>query len=168
MIQNRRDRSKDERATRKRLYDNIKNIAVDGCFRHLRIGHAEYHGCALGHVRQDVGQTDFYAARAQYRIISQTESFALNVPARDMRTEISLCDTISGFKCNKFETLGLHPKRARSIDSYVLGECGLIAEFKVIAVIDPENIESKIDGLFASKRPHSLFIGEIADCYKLK
>lgn len=85
-----------------------------------------------------------------------------------MRTEISLCDTISGFKCNKFETLGLHPKRARSIDSYVLGECGLIAEFKVIAVIDPENIESKIDGLFASKRPHSLFIGEIADCYKLK
>ena len=105
------------------------------------------------------------STKYSYRIISQTESFALNVPARDMRTEISLCDTISGFKCNKFETLGLHPKRARSIDSYVLGECGLIAEFKVIAVIDPENIESKIDGLFASKRPHSLFI---ADCYKLK
>lgn len=108
------------------------------------------------------------STKYSYRIISRTESFALNVPARDMRTEISLCDTISGFKCNKFETLGLHPKRARSIDSYVLGECGLIAEFKVIAVIDPENIESKIDGLFASKRPHSLFIGEIADCYKLK
>ena len=108
------------------------------------------------------------STKYSYRIISQTESFALNVPARDMRTEISLCDTISGFKCNKLETLGLHPKRARSIDSYVLGECGLIAEFKVIAVIDPENIESKIDGLFASKRPHSLFIGEIADCYKLK
>ena len=67
------------------------------------------------------------STKYSYRIISQTESFALNVPARDMRTEISLCDTISGFKCNKFETLGLHPKRARSIDSYVLGECGLLS-----------------------------------------
>ena len=37
------------------------------------------------------------STKYSYRIISQTESFALNVPARDMRTEISLCDTISGF-----------------------------------------------------------------------
>lgn len=108
------------------------------------------------------------STKYSYQIISHTKSFALNVPSRDMRTEISLCDTVSGFKCNKFETLGLHPKRARSIDSYVLGECGLIAEFKVIALIDPENIESMIDGLFVSKRPHSLFIGEISDCYRLK
>ena len=173
MIQNRRDRSKDERATRKRLYDDTKNIAVDGCFRHLRIGHAEYHGCALGHVRQDVGQTDFYAARAQYQIfvpnnLANRKLCAQRSGARHAHGNFALRHHIRLYKCNKFETLGLHPKRARSIDSYVLGECGLIAEFKVIAVIDPENIESKIDGLFASKRPHSLFIGEIADCYKLK
>lgn len=108
------------------------------------------------------------STKYSYQIINDTKSFALNVPSRDMRTEIALCGTISGFKCNKFETLGLHPKRARSIDSYVLGECGLIVEFKVIATIDPENIDGKVDGLFMSKRPHTLFIGEVADCYRLK
>ncbi len=64
------------------------------------------------------------ANKYSYRIVSQTKSFALNVPAHDMRNEIALCDTISGFKCNKFETLNLHPKRARKIDAYVL-DCGV-------------------------------------------
>lgn len=108
------------------------------------------------------------SSKFSYRIVKETKSFALNVPARDMRTEISLCDTISGFKVNKFETLGLHPKRARTIDAYVLGECGLIVEFDVIAIIPPENIEKQTDRLFVSARPHTLFVGEVVDAYKLR
>ncbi len=108
------------------------------------------------------------STKLSYKIVTETKSFALNVPARDMRTEISLCDTISGFKCNKFETLGLHPKRARTIDAYVLGECGLIIEFGVIAAVPPENIEKQTDDLFTSARPHTLFIGEVKDAYRLK
>lgn len=104
-----------------------------------------------------------------YRIVSETKSFVLNVPARDMRTEISLCDTISGFKQNKFETLNLHPKRARSVEAYVLGECGLIVECKVIAIIPPEGINRFIDEPEKSeRRPHSLFVGEMIDSYKLR
>lgn len=102
-----------------------------------------------------------------YRIVSQTKSFALNVPARDMRSEIALCDTISGFKCNKFETLNLHPKRARKIDAYVLGECGLIIECNVIATIAPEAIASQIEGLTFDSTSHTLFVGELAECYRL-
>lgn len=104
-----------------------------------------------------------------YKIVSETKSFALNVPARDMRTEISLCDTISGFKQNKFETLNLHPKRARNIESYILGECGLIVECKVIALIPSEGMTMFIDEPERTgRRPHSLFIGEIVDSYKLR
>lgn len=110
------------------------------------------------------------SSKFSYQIITKTKSFALNVPthSRDMRTEISLCDTISGFKCNKFENLGLHPKHAKEIDSYVLGECGLILEYKVIATIPPENIEPAISDLFTSSRPHTLFIGELATAYELR
>ncbi|MDE7463560.1 MAG: flavin reductase [Clostridiales bacterium] len=108
------------------------------------------------------------STKYSYRIVKETKSFAVNVPARDMRTEISLCDTISGFKVNKFETLNLHPKRARSIDAYVLGECGLIVEYKVIAIIPPESIDKQIDDLFVSSRPHTLFVGEVVDAYRLK
>lgn len=103
-----------------------------------------------------------------YQIVTQTKSFALNVPtSRDMRSELAMCDTISGFKCNKFETLNLHPKRARSIDAYVLGECGLIAECKVIATIAPESIDALESGLFPPSAAHTLFVGEIVECYKL-
>ena len=103
-----------------------------------------------------------------YQILKREQCFALNVPtARDMRTEISLCDTLSGFNCNKFETLGLHPKRARSVKTYVLGECGIIVEYKLISIIDPENIQM-LDPTITAKRPHSLFVGEIVDAYRLK
>lgn len=102
-----------------------------------------------------------------YRIVNETLCFALNVPYRDMRNEISTCDTISGFTANKFETLGLHPKRARSIDAYVLGECGLIVECKVVAEIPPESITQTTDGLFPATRAHTLFVGEICNCYRL-
>lgn len=108
------------------------------------------------------------SSKYSYRIITQTKSFALNVPAHDMRTEISLCDSISGFKCNKFETLNLHPKRARSIEAYVLGECGLIVEFNVVAAIPPENIKTETDDLFVAERAHTLFVGEVADVYRLR
>lgn len=107
------------------------------------------------------------SVKYSYKIVTETKSFALNVPKRDMRAEISLCDTISGFKCNKFETLGLHPKKARSIDAYVLGECGLIVECKVVAVIPPDRIEKEVENLTPSKCPHTLFVGEIEDCYRL-
>lgn len=103
-----------------------------------------------------------------YQIVTQTKSFALNVPARDMRNEIAQCDVISGFKVNKFEALGLHPKRARAIEAYVLGECGLIVECSVIAIIPPENIAQQCDGLFDVNKAHSLFVAELTDCYRLK
>lgn len=94
------------------------------------------------------------SSKYSYQIVTQTKSFALNVPARDMRTEIALCDTISGFKCNKFETLGLHPKRAKSIEAYILGECGLIVECNVIAAIPPESVTPFVPNLFDAARAH--------------
>lgn len=62
---------------------------------------------------RDVFILPIRSCKYSYQIVTKSKSFALNVPTRDMRTEISLCDTLSGLKCNKFETLGLHPKRAR-------------------------------------------------------
>lgn len=108
------------------------------------------------------------SSKYSYQIITQTKSFALNVPARDMRNEIAQCDVISGYRVNKFQTLGLHPKRARAIEAYVLGECGLIVECKVIAAIPPENISAQIDGLFEVGRGHTLFVAEVATSYRLR
>lgn len=126
------------------------------------------HTGALGKLwGRDVFFLPIRSNKYSYRIISETKCFALNVPARDMRGEISMCDSISGFKCNKFETLGLHVKKARTVEAYVLGECGLIAECKVIAAIPPENI-NKLADVFDTNKAHTLFVGEIVNCYKLR
>ena len=117
---------------------------------------------------RDVFILPIRSVKYSYKIVSDTGCFALNVPARDMRTEISLCDTMSGFKINKFEALRLHPKRAKEIDSYIIGECGLIVECKVIATVPPEKIEPKIQDLFVNKTPHTLFIGEAVKSYHIK
>lgn len=117
---------------------------------------------------RDVFILPIKSSKYSYQIVAQTKSFALNVPARDMRTEIALCDTISGFKHNKFETLNLHPKRSRTIDTYVLGECGLIVECNVIAVVPPESITPTVENLFVADRAHTLFVGEVADVYRLR
>ncbi|MDE5592813.1 MAG: flavin reductase [Clostridiales bacterium] len=113
---------------------------------------------------RDVFVLPIRSSKYSYQIITQTKSFALNVPAHDMRGEISRCDAISGYSCNKFQELGLHAKRAKSIEAYVLGECGLIVECKVIAQIPPDAITTYNDVKISS---HTLFVGEIADCYKL-
>ena len=113
---------------------------------------------------RDVFVLPVRSSKYSYQIITQTKSFALNVPGRDMRGEIARCDTISGFNCNKFQELGLHPKRAREIEAYVLSECGLIVECNVIAQIPPDAITTFNNAQISS---HSLFVGEIATCYKL-
>lgn len=113
---------------------------------------------------RDVFVLPIRSSKYSYQIITQTKSFALNVPAHDMRGEISRCDAISGYSCNKFQELGLHAKRAKSIEAYVLGECGLIVECNAIAQIPPDGITTYNDTKISS---HTLFVGEIANCYKL-
>lgn len=108
------------------------------------------------------------SSKYSYKIATETLGFALNIPCRDMRSEIARCDTLSGFSCNKFEELNLHPKRARTIDAYVLGECGPIVECKIIALISPSAIASTTAEQLSTSNAHTLFVGEISDCYSFK
>ena len=109
--------------------------------------------------------------KRSHEVIEKVKSFAIRVPTADMRNEIVLCDHLSGYAVNKFEELHLHPKRARRIPAYVLGECGLILECKVLfaspsagAYFDPD-----LKGeMYAAKDPHTMYFGEIVACYENK
>ena len=106
------------------------------------------------------------SSKYSYQIVTETKSFALNAPLRDMRDEIARCDVTSGFTHNKIEELGLHVKRARAIDAYVLGKNAVVVECKTIAVVPPEAVKAEIDGLITD-RSHTLFIGEPVECYRV-
>ncbi|MCI8413277.1 MAG: flavin reductase family protein [Clostridia bacterium] len=111
------------------------------------------------------------AGKRSHEILAETGSFAVSVPTTDMRNEIMLCDTMSGYAVNKFEALHLHPKRARKIPAYVLGECGLILECKVVYTATAEDGSAddalKAD-MYNGKQYHTMFFGEIIDCYEHK
>ena len=107
-------------------------------------------------------------SKLSHEIIAKTGSFAVCMPIKDMRDEIVLCDHLSGFKTNKFDELHLHPKRARHIESYVLAECGLVLECRVILSADmtKEQLDPTLFGdMYAQKDFHTLYFGEILDCY---
>lgn len=107
--------------------------------------------------------------KLSHEVIDKVKSFAVSVPTADMRNEIARCDHLSGYSVNKFEELHLHPRRARHIPAYVLGECGLILECKVIFAATPEcgfvDAALKAD-MYAGKDFHTMYFGEIVDCYE--
>lgn len=127
-------------------------------------------GCMGTLWNKDVFILPVRGSKLSHEIISKTKSFAVSVPIKDMRNEIALCDHISGFYTNKFEELHLHPKRARAVDAYILGECGLIVECRVAAAIDltKENTAASIyEDMYASADFHTLYVGEVVEAYNL-
>lgn len=109
--------------------------------------------------------------KLSHKLIEEHKSFAVSVPLVDMSREIMACDHLSGYDVNKFEELRLHPKRAKHIPAYVLGECGLILECKVIystTVTDGFIEDSLRADMYADKQPHIMYFGEVIDCYSNK
>lgn len=109
--------------------------------------------------------------KRSHEILEEYKSFAVSVPTTDMRHELMLCDSMSGYTVNKFEALHLHPKRARKIPAYVLGDCGLILECKVIYTALPTDgfIEDALRAdMYAGKEPHVMYFGEVVECYENK
>ena len=107
--------------------------------------------------------------KLSHEVIEREKSFAVCVPVTDMRKEIMLCDHMSGYDVNKFEQLHLHPKRARKIPAYVLADCGLILECKVL-FSSPEDCgfmdETLKTEMYGKKDLHTIYFGEVIDCYE--
>ncbi|MDE6399192.1 MAG: flavin reductase [Clostridiales bacterium] len=107
--------------------------------------------------------------KRSHEVIEKEKSFAISVPKTDMRNEIVRCDHMSGYAVNKFEELHLHPKRARCIPAYVLGECGLILECKVLFAASAQNgyvSDSLASEMYTGKDFHTMYFGEVVACYE--
>ncbi len=111
------------------------------------------------------------SGKLSYEVIESEKTFAISVPTTDMSREIMMCDHMSGYTVNKFDALHLHPKRARKIDAYVLGDCGLIIECKVLFSCGEEFgyiDESLKNEMYADKAFHTMYFAEVIDCYEHK
>ncbi|MDR1138832.1 MAG: flavin reductase [Clostridiales bacterium] len=107
--------------------------------------------------------------KLSHEIIEQTQEFGVSVPYKDLRDAIVKTDITSGRTHNKFVELHLHPIKAKKIDTYLIGDCGLHIECKVIHTsnIARNNISQHLnEQMYHNKDYHTMYYGEIVDIYE--
>ena len=108
-------------------------------------------------------------SKLSHALIDENGCFAVSVPVKDMSQEIAVCDHLSGYDGNKFDTLHLHPKRAKKISTYVINECGLFLECKVLYKTDMQREqldEELMEEMYAQKDFHTMYFAEVVACYE--
>ncbi len=83
-----------------------------------------------------------------YSLISKKLEFGINIPTKDQIDVVRICGTTSGRTENKFIKAKVTPQKAKVIQSFLIKEC-------------PVNIECKVVHKIYYQGSHKWFIGEI-------
>ncbi len=86
--------------------------------------------------------------RYSFELIKETNDFSINIPTIDLFKAVKVCGSKSGRNTDKFDVTGLSPRKAEKISSYIIEECPVSLECKIVHTID-------------LKGTHVWFIGEV-------
>jgi flavin reductase (DIM6/NTAB) family NADH-FMN oxidoreductase RutF len=81
-------------------------------------------------------------------LVSQKGEFGINIPTKEQLDAVRVCGSISGRKENKFKKTGLTPQKGKVIDSFLIKECPVNLECRVVHQVNYEG-------------SHKWFIGQI-------
>lgn len=81
-------------------------------------------------------------------LISEKGEFGINIPTREQLDIVRACGSVSGREGDKFARAGITPQQATVIDSYLVAEC-------------PVNIECRVVHRIRYAGTHNWFIGQI-------
>jgi flavin reductase (DIM6/NTAB) family NADH-FMN oxidoreductase RutF len=70
------------------------------------------------------------------QLIIEKQEYGINLPTRAQLETVRLCGSISGRDADKFERAGLTPEEARVIDGYLVAECPVSIECRVVHEVD--------------------------------
>lgn len=111
-------------------------------------------------------------SRETYHLLENSMEFTISVPSKaDLRKEIGICGTQSGRDINKFEVCHFDPVPGRKIETPVIKQASLHYECKVIykQTLDqnvvPQNVIDRYYSSEKNKANHTVYYGEIVDCY---
>ncbi|PKM48910.1 MAG: hypothetical protein CVV02_18285 [Firmicutes bacterium HGW-Firmicutes-7] len=83
-----------------------------------------------------------------YELIRTKKEFAINIPNIEQLDKVNVCGSISGKDVNKYQKSNLSYEKSNIIDSYIIKEC-------------PVNLECKVVHQINYNGSHRWFIGEI-------
>ena len=109
-------------------------------------------------------------SRHTFGIIEEATDFTVSVPLTDMHDAIMWCGTKSGRDYDKFKECNLELKDAQKVVSPIINTPGLHFECKIVlkAAMDPAYLVEEYETLYPKKDYHTLYFGEIQDCYEIE
>jgi len=106
-------------------------------------------------------------SRHTFTIIEKAADFTVTVPTTDMHEALTFCGSKSGRDVDKYKACNLKTTKAQRTVSPIIEtpaihfEC--IIRFK--APMDPKYLDKTYHELYPAKDYHTLYFGEIVDCY---
>ena len=109
-------------------------------------------------------------SRHTFGIMEAAEDFTVSMPSKNLRDEIFYCGSKSGRDVNKFEECGLKTAAGRQVQSPIIDTPGLHVECTMVykSAMSLDDLHSKLHGLYPQKDCHTLYFGEIVECYETK
>ena len=94
--------------------------------------------------------------RYSFELIKKIKDYSINIPTTDLLEAVQYCGKVSGRDVkDKFEIAGLTPVKASKISSYLIKECPVNLECKVVHTLD-------LGG------SHTWFVGEVVAAHITK
>lgn len=106
-----------------------------------------------------------------FNLLNEHMEFAVSIPRKDMSQLISEIHKYSGKSFDKFGELNLHPTACQKIDTYIVNDCGLHIECRVIYRTDMVGdfiAEDIVRTHYANGVYHHFYFGEIIAAYSTK
>ena len=110
-------------------------------------------------------------SRHTFGLIEKAGDFTVSIPSTDMKKEIMFCGTKSGRDYDKFKECRLEASASRKVTTPIINTPGLHYECRIVykSAMDPAYLDKKYDeDLYPKKDYHSLYFGEIVECYEIE
>lgn len=109
-------------------------------------------------------------SRHTFTIIENADDFSVSVPTKNMSDQIRFCGTKSGRDMDKFKECDLTIKDSQTIFSPIIDLQGIHFECKIIfkSAMNPKFLNDEFEKLYPEKDYHTLYFGEIVNCYELE
>jgi flavin reductase (DIM6/NTAB) family NADH-FMN oxidoreductase RutF len=110
-------------------------------------------------------------SRHTFQLLEQTDNFTVSIPINSaFKDAVMFCGTKSGKDYDKFKECNLKQRAARHVDSPLVDIPGIHYECRIVykTAMDSALLDPKLEKLYPQKDYHTLYFGEILDCYDVR
>ena len=107
-------------------------------------------------------------SRHTFKLMEESDSFTVCLPAKDMKEALEVCGTKSGRDMDKFKAYNFTAVKGKTVDAPYIKECPVHFECEIIYKNDlvsgalPREVEGDV---YPNKNMHMLYYGQVKGVY---